>query len=318
MIAAPPTPAPPAPSDAARLDDLAEIIRAYNSVTDKLQASHESLKSEVLRLRRELASTNAQLQRSKRLSALGEMAAGIAHEIRNPLAAIALYADMAVQDLADAPPAVISAAENAGKIRDAVRGLNAVVLDVLSFAREVTPRPTTTPATRLLWRAADAHRPAIEAAGVKLVLDIGESDDDDVSVHADADLLHSALLNLIRNAVDAMAEVHDRPRVLTLSARRDRDGADEGGKILSVADTGPGVPPEAVDRLFNPFFTTRHTGTGLGLAIVHRILDAHAAAITVHHAPPPDHGATFRLHLPGPPTPVEVRSSSGQRPAASG
>ncbi len=294
-VAPPPASAPPEP-DPSRLDDLAQIIRAYNSVTDKLQASHESLKAEVLRLRRELASTNAQLQRSKRLSALGEMAAGIAHEIRNPLAAIALYADMAVDDLTASPPAVAVAADSAGKIRDAVRGLNAVVVDVLSFAREIVPRGVSTPATRLLWRAADAHRPAIEATGVRLVLDIGDSKGDNggVAVWGDPDLLHSALLNLIRNAVDAMADTHDREPVLTLTARRDVDAG--GGSILGVADTGPGIDPAAVDRLFNPFFTTRHTGTGLGLAIVHRILDAHAAAITVHTAR--GGGADFRLHLP--------------------
>ena len=79
--------------------DLAQIIQAYNQATDKLQHSHEALQREVVRLRKELASADAQLQRSKRLSALGEMAAGIAHEVRNPLAAIQLYATMIVQDL---------------------------------------------------------------------------------------------------------------------------------------------------------------------------------------------------------------------------
>jgi signal transduction histidine kinase len=77
-----------------RLDDLARIIRAYNDVTDKLQRSHEALHGEVARLQSELSGANAQLQRSKRLAALGEMVAGIAHEIRNPLGAIQLYAGM--------------------------------------------------------------------------------------------------------------------------------------------------------------------------------------------------------------------------------
>ncbi|MEX2213090.1 MAG: histidine kinase dimerization/phospho-acceptor domain-containing protein [Phycisphaeraceae bacterium] len=84
---------------AERLDDLARIIRAYNDVTDKLQRSHEALHDEVSRLQHELSGANAQLQRGKRLAALGEMAAGIAHEIRNPLGAIQLYAGMIAQDL---------------------------------------------------------------------------------------------------------------------------------------------------------------------------------------------------------------------------
>jgi len=145
-----------------RLEDLAQIIHAYNDATDKLQQSHETLKREVLRLRRELASTNAQLQRSKRLSALGEMAAGIAHEVRNPLAAIGLYAAMIGDDLASldtpadvsspspvlvreadqAPKPLTSARDNTRKIADAVRGLNAIVEDVLYFSREIKPRKT--------------------------------------------------------------------------------------------------------------------------------------------------------------------------------
>ncbi|MEO0475540.1 MAG: histidine kinase dimerization/phospho-acceptor domain-containing protein [Planctomycetota bacterium] len=92
-------PTKPGNADDPRLDDLAQIVEAYSAVTERLQSSHERLQDEVVRLRRELNSANAQVQRSRRLSALGEMAAGIAHEIRNPLAAIQLYAGMAAEDL---------------------------------------------------------------------------------------------------------------------------------------------------------------------------------------------------------------------------
>lgn len=270
---------------AQRMEDLAQVIRAYNQVTEKLQASHESLKSEVHRLRTELASTNAQLQRSKRLSALGEMAAGIAHEIRNPLAAIHLYAKMVIDDLDAHEPDVCTAKANAGKIATAVRGLNAIVNDVLSFSRDLQPRPRSLRIDRVLSAAVEAQRPAIEGAGVSVVMDLPE--DQPAAFFADADLIHQALVNLIRNAVEAMRDA--TRRVLTLAAAVEDDAV-----VLTVRDTGPGIAEADVDRIFNPFFTTRTTGTGLGLAIVHRIVDAHGGSVGVHH----DHGAVFALMLP--------------------
>ncbi len=270
------------------VDDLADIIRAYNQVTDKLQRSHEVLQAEVVRLRRELASADAQLQRSKRLSALGEMAAGIAHEVRNPLAAIQLYASMIVQDLSVMGESAREPMRCANEIVSAVRGLDAIVGDVLAFARELSPKPTLVPAESLFERVIVSHRPAIEAAGVDWVCEHNGLD-----VYGDPDMLHRALLNLVRNAVDAMMTV-DGTRRLTLTARAEDDGA----VTLSVADTGPGVDQETVDRLFNPFFTTRQTGTGLGLAIVHRIVDAHGGAIAVSANPHAEHGAVFALTMP--------------------
>ncbi len=277
---------PPAEAEASdRLDDLAQIIGAYNQVTENLQRSHESLRAQVVRLQQQLASTDAQLQRSKRLAALGEMAAGIAHEIRNPLAAIQLYADMIGKDLrtGDTQPGATCAA-NARKIAEAVRRLNAIVTDVLSFAQEVTPNARTVSVTQLFDRAVESHRPAIDAAGVTVVRrdrPLGST------IHADPDLLHQALLNTIRNAVEAMAA--GRNRVLTLAAR-----PEDGQVVLTVRDTGPGIGADDIDRLFNPFFTTRNTGTGLGLAIVHRIVDAHGGTISLHN----DGGAVFELRVP--------------------
>ncbi len=275
-------------------DDLAEIIGAYNDVTAKLQRSHEALQQEVVRLHQELASADAQLQRSKQLAALGEMAAGIAHEIRNPLAAIRLYADLVEDDLIsmiDAVPrgrAPITARENARKIADAVRGLDAIVHDVLNVARELRPRLRPVPVGLMFDRALLLHAPAIESADVRTLICGGN-----LVVRADADLMHQALLNLIRNALQAMAEQRGRsePGRLLLSAR-----PESGYVVLSVADTGPGIDKTAVDRIFNPFFTTRSTGTGLGLAIVHRIVDAHGGTISVGNDPMTG-GATFELRL---------------------
>lgn len=274
-----------------RLADLAEIIQSYNAVTEKLQRSHEVLQGEVLRLQEELAGKNAQLQRSKRLAALGEMAAGIAHEIRNPLAAIHLYARMLVEDLGDwrngaVPADVTPQHETAEKIAGAVRGLNAIVTDVLSFSTGISPRPSCVDAAELFARVVDTHRPAIDAAGVGVVIEA-----DRIQLFFDSELAHRAILNVVRNAVDAMSNSKIESKVLSLRACAD-DG--EGCSLISVRDTGPGIEAAEIDRIFNPFFTTRSTGTGLGLAIVHRIVDAHGGSIRVFN----DGGAVFEMRFP--------------------
>lgn len=273
------------------LEDLGQIIGVYNEVTSKLQRSHEALTAEVVRLQDQLASTDAQLQRSKRLAALGEMAAGIAHEIRNPLAAIQLYAKMLTDDLGQIATTesgttgsiAVAALSEAEKIRSAVHGLNAIVCDVLTFSREMSPQPTVIEAADFLRSVLDAHAPAIEAANIQVVLNLA---DHHLQLQADPDLLRQAILNLVRNAVDAM---NHGCGTLTLEVSRQ-----DNRVLIRVRDTGPGIGPDEIDRIFNPFFTTRNTGTGLGLAIVHRIVDAHGGAIAVHN----EKGAVFTLSLP--------------------
>lgn len=276
------------------VDDLAEIIQAYNQVTDKLQQSHESLQAEVVRLREELASADAQLQRSKRLSALGEMAAGIAHEVRNPLAAIQLYTSMITQDL-QGHDQFAEPLRCAREVASAVRGLDGIVGDVLSFAREVKPNPTSLQVADVFDRVLAAHGPAIQAANVTVTAPYVTApyiDTPSLTVFADPEMIHRALLNLVRNAVDAMGLVTGQ-RELTLGAR-----SDHAQVILTITDTGSGVDRDTIDRLFNPFFTTRATGTGLGLAIVHRIVDAHGGTVSVSDNPAAEHGAAFELCLP--------------------
>ena len=288
-------------------DDLAEMIRAYSAVAERMQSSHEALQNEVLRLRRELANKNQQLARSKRLSALGEMAAGIAHEIRNPLAAIQLYVEMVRDDLDDLSPQaptplpaelqpkrVATAADNTRKIAGAVRGLSAIVNDVLSFARQIQPAARLCDGPQLLDRLVQEQRPLLEARRIRCEIDVQAQ-----TCFVDPDLIHQALLNLVRNAADAMAPRGGGTLSLRLTPQH-----------LSVADSGPGLPEDVVDRIFNPFFTTRSTGTGLGLAIVHRIVDAHGGSIRVGHDPKLG-GALFTLHLPD-------QSSPPSRPTPTG
>jgi signal transduction histidine kinase len=275
---------------------LQRIIDAFNEAAVELQETHENLRGEVMRLREELSAANARLRRSQELAALGEMAAGIAHEIRNPLGSIRLYAEALAEDLADRP----AERELCEKISRGVVGLDAIVRDVLAFARDHRPDPVAVPMGRLLRGAIDQCEGIIARSGMRIDDDGGIEAD---TVHADPVLLVQAVSNVIRNAIEAMdasLPAGDPDRVIHAGITRRRLRLPGGGSgeriVLEIRDHGPGIPAEVRDRMFNPFFTTRATGTGLGLAIVHRIIDAHGGHVIVEDAP--GGGARVGLCLP--------------------
>ena len=278
---------------AADSDDLRDLIRSVTETTQRLHATHSALHEQVARLQRELAEANAALRRSQQLAALGEMAAGIAHEVRNPLGSIQLYAQMLGEDVAGRPEQV----ELCAKIQRAVMGLDAVVRDVLSFARETTVRPEPTTADELLDRS------LASCASLLLGVDVDrERATLPLDLCADAGLIVQALGNVIRNAVEAMIEADAPKRRLTVQAnlRRVRcsGGHQESRIVFSITDTGPGIPADVVERVFNPFFTTRKTGTGLGLAIVHRIVDAHGGHVNIRGVADGGTGTIVEINLP--------------------
>lgn len=298
--------------------DLAELMTAFNEVTAKLEQTHAQLRGEVRRLSGELREANEALQRSKRLAALGEMAAGIAHEVRNPLGSIRLYATMLEEDLADRP----DCRGVATKINAAVRGLDAVVGDVLTFSRELRLRPMPIDASDLLGHAVDACRAEL---GEVVRLDAKASGSGGLSVECDSHLLHQALVNVLRNAGEAnRVSGGRRVWVDARSGLVDPGESDPApGVVLSVRDEGDGVPPAVIERMFNPFFTTRAAGTGLGLPIVHRIVDAHGGRVVVTNNSehePGARGATVALRLPvrAASTPAEIVVRRGAGSAAEG
>ncbi|MFN5496607.1 MAG: two-component system sensor histidine kinase NtrB [bacterium] len=282
--------------------DFAEFVRTFTEATARLQETHAALTGQVERLQGELAEANERLRRSRSLAALGEMAAGIAHEIRNPLGAIALNAEMLGSDVAGNPAATASVE----KILRAARRLDRIVGDVLSFARDTRINAVSTTAREILELAACDCEALLEREDIDLRIDI----DGDCRLRADGPLVAQAVANLIRNAVQAMHGMSVRE--VTLSAREARlrtaDGTRRGFVVLSVEDTGPGIPAEARERIFNPFFTTREDGTGLGLAIVHSLVDAHggmtACAESTRSAAGRGTGARLELSLPLEPTSV--------------
>jgi signal transduction histidine kinase len=221
------------------LDDLKHLMRAVNETTERLEGTHLALQQEVARLQGELAEANAQLRRSRALAALGEMAAGIAHEVRNPLASIALYAQMLGEDLADRPPQ----AELCSKVARAVDRLDAIVRDVLSFARDqrLSTRPCS--ARQLLDQALESCGSALAAAEV--TVEAPSPDEPAVEFEADTGLLVQALANVIRNAAEAMAEAGSPQRSVRLTASRQVRRAPQGGRSGRSAGHRKAAGPSA-------------------------------------------------------------------------
>jgi signal transduction histidine kinase len=179
-----------------RMEELGRIILAYSEVTERLQQSQERLEKTVTALRNELSEKNRQLERTNRLAALGEMAAGMAHEIRNPLGGIQLYASMLAQDVADRPAAL----EVTRKISSGVKRLEALVSQVLQFTREITAHFVEMDLSLVVAQAVELAQPQYDRCGVKLEV----SGQAGLMVNGDPLLLGQAILNLLLNAAEAM------------------------------------------------------------------------------------------------------------------
>jgi signal transduction histidine kinase len=266
-------------------DDLLEVLERYTEVTDRLRVSHDGLKQEVVRLTAELEQKNRELERRERLAMLGEMAAGVAHEIRNPLGGITLCADMLAEDLADRP----MEREIVRRVQNGVRIMGRIVDDMLLFARDLRLEMRGCCLADLVHTALEMAGPEIHRSGIRIVRDESELD---AMVWVDADLMVRVMLNLVLNA----AQITEQ-RGVAASLRITASAVDDGDWMrVSFEDTCGGIAAEDLARLFNPFFTRREQGTGLGLAIVHRAMEAHGGEVSARNNALG--GATFALVVP--------------------
>ena len=239
--------------------------------------------AELERVNREIAAAREELLRSERLAAVGRLAAGIAHEVGNPLGAITGYAELARAKLAAGAPA--------GEIGDYLSRMSAetqridlIVRELLDFARPVqlTLEPVLVgSALESALRLAQVQ-PRFRGVAVADELPPGLP-----AVRADARRLSQVFLNLLLNAADAMGGAG----LIRVNARREAEGIE-----VVVADEGPGVSPEALPRIFEPFFTTKAPGegSGLGLAVCHGIMESFGGGIAVENG---ERGAVFRLRF---------------------
>ena len=232
-------------------------------------------------LSRQLRHSEIVLERANRLSSIGMLAAGIAHEIRNPLVAVKTFLDLLPQRLDDREFLTHFRDLSLGELRrvtDLIADLLALGKSKTAERRRIDLGPTLEPVVRLM-----------ESTARKREVEVAASFGDALPpVYADPDQLKQIILNLILNAVDSSAPgAH-----VTLDVR---PGLPDG-VVLEVRDEGGGIPPEQLETIFHPFFTTKETGTGLGLTLVHQMVVEHGGQITVESEV--GRGSVFRVTLP--------------------
>lgn len=227
--------------------------------------------------------------RSARESTLEALGAAIAHELNQPLAAIVTSAEAAGRWLDRPEPDLARARQRLAAIADDGARAGRVLAGLRRSFGRGAPRGGSVEARALLTSVAALVRETAAAAGVRVVVDAGGAGA--VVMRGDADQLRQAVLNIVVNAIEAMAPTTGAPRVVAMGAR-----ADAGSVVLSVADTGPGVPEALVDAAFEAFRSSKPQGMGLGLMISRTIVDAHGGRIAASNRP--GGGALFEITLP--------------------
>ena len=255
---------------AGRNDDIGDLGRNFNEMVRQLRESRE----EIQRLYR------TQMSRAEHLATLGELATGLAHEIRNPLAGIAGVMEIVGRDLPESSPA----REVLSEVQQEILQIKRILSDLLETAR---PKPPD-------FRPADLNNTAEHAVLLARQQALSRSIEIKLSkahelppVEHDAGQIQQVLLNLLLNAIQA---IDDAGNV------RVRLGSQDGFATLAISDTGCGIPPEHLANIFRPFFTTKKRGTGLGLSLVSRIVEAHGGRVEV--ASTPGQGSQFVVWLP--------------------
>jgi len=259
-------------------DDIGRLGEAFNSLLSKL----ERARRRVERYHYE------QMKRADRLASIGEMAAGIAHEIKNPLAGIAGV----IQVLRKEQPAGDQKRVVLDEVLSQVERMDKAVRNLLSFARPPEPKMTMVDINELLGKLLDflAAQFAKNSIATERKLAAGLP-----WLTLDPDLIQQALINIALNAIQAMPEGGK----FVVETRSIKPEGDSPGSVEVLCyDTGKGIPQEHLSRIFNPFFTTRMQGTGLGLSITQRIIEQHGGEINV--ASSPEKGTTFTITFPYP------------------
>jgi signal transduction histidine kinase len=265
---------------------MAMVVNRFTIETRRQTRRYQELAERLAETNRQLGQAQEEARRSERLAALGQLSAGLAHEIRNPLAVIKGSAETLSEKLQGADEL---SRELASYILSEGNRVAALVNDFLDFARPMRAEPQPAEITSLLDRVLDTVAERWQGGPVRVERQYAPNLP---LVPLDESLCEQAFLNLAQNAFEALG---DTGGVLTVEVRRavsqERDGVE-----VRFSDNGPGVAREMRDQIFNPFVTTKKTGVGLGLSIVSRIVDGHQGAIRVEDSAAG--GACFVLFFP--------------------
>ncbi|MFZ0911786.1 MAG: ATP-binding protein [Candidatus Korobacteraceae bacterium] len=265
-------------SFASRNDEIGDLGRDFNDMVAQLEASRE----EIQRLHQ------TQISRAEHFATLGELAAGLAHEIRNPLAGIAGVIEIIGRDLPPNSPArsVIKDAKE-----EAVQ-INRILTELLEIARPKPPQFRVGDMCSTVEHAVMFARQQAITKHINVELEIKDAIP---PAEHDPNQINQVLLNLLLNAIQSM----DKPGVIRVSLESDEDDV-----LITVADEGKGIPPEHLPNIFRPFFTTKGHGTGLGLSLARRMVEAHGGHIDVTSVV--GKGTEFQVRLPIAPLQAEA------------
>jgi signal transduction histidine kinase len=255
-----------------RNDEIGDLGRNFNHMMQQLRESRE----EIERLHR------TQMSRAEHLATLGELAAGLAHEIRNPLAGIAGVIEIISRDLPSTSPARAVVKD----VRQEVAQINRILTDLLETARPHPPQICLSNLNTTVEHAVMLARQQVLSRPIKIEL---KKDPELPEVEHDSDQIHQVLLNLLLNAVQAMDRAESGVINVEIGAR------DTYATIL-VSDTGRGIPADHLANIFRPFYTTKGNGTGLGLSLARRIVEEHQGRISVTSTV--GKGSQFEVQLP--------------------
>jgi signal transduction histidine kinase len=240
---------------ASRNDEIGDLGRDFNDMVAQLKDSRE----EIQRLHQ------TQMSRAEHFATLGELAAGLAHEIRNPLAGIAGVIEIIGRDLPPNSPARLVIKD----AKEEALQINRILTELLEIAR---PKPPQFRVGDMCSTVEHAVMFARQQAITKRIVVEVEIEDVIPPVEHDPNQINQVLLNLLLNAIQSM----DKPGVIRVSLESDEDDV-----LITVADEGKGIPPEHLPNIFRPFFTTKGHGTGLGLSLARRMVEAHGGHIDV-------------------------------------
>jgi len=267
-------------------DALKDMFKDFLARSSQLETAYASLQEEVKKVNLELERKNIELRKSlarrealerevqqaKTMAALGEMSATVAHEIKNPIGAMGVWAGLLERDMDPQDPK----RKTLGKITDGLSKLNKIVTNLLVYTRPMTAEFRTVRLDALLEEIVDFTEVEIGRLGRKIAVEKRFDSSDGPNVKADPEKINQAVINLCLNAVQAMEDGGKLSVLLSTASTADGDYA-----VFSIVDTGSGISAEHIAKIFDPFFTTKEDGTGLGLAIVKKIIESHMGTIEV-------------------------------------
>jgi len=282
-------------------DELGQLAESFNTMMQALRSSRveleewgHTLEQKVEAAMHDLHKAQAEAARGEKLASVGLLAAGIAHELNNPLTGVLTFSTLVRKQLPPDSPE----AEDLDLVIQETKRCAAIIRRLLDFAREKAPERSFVDLNRLVEETSELIRQSLQGAGIELALDL---DPGLPPVWVDDDLIKQVVMNILVNAQHAIGKdgrITVRTRLREDHVAAGGDGAPAAMAEIAVRDTGCGIPEENLQKIFDPFFTTKGVGkgTGLGLSVSHGTIEAHGGSIEIDSAV--GEGSEFRVYLP--------------------